>query len=54
MTEVVRFRCNNCGERFEAEAMTDEEKAEARDKSRPTSAIRCPRCGRTDIRRGWD
>lgn len=54
MTDAVRFRCNNCGHRFEAEVLTEEEKREARRDDQPVSAVRCPVCRRTDIRRGWE
>jgi len=54
MSETVRFRCNNCGHRFDAEVLTDDEKRQARLKNRPTSAVHCPQCNRTDIRRGWE
>jgi rubredoxin len=54
MSDKVRFRCNNCGHRFDADVLTEDEKREARRDERPTSAVRCPACGRTDIRRGWE
>jgi rubredoxin len=54
MTERARFRCNNCGHRFDAEVLTLDEKREYERERRPSSPIRCPVCQRTDIRRGWD
>lgn len=54
MTEIVRFRCNSCGHRFDAEVLDKDECREARRINRPTSALHCPECNRTDIRRGWD
>ncbi|RZP20265.1 MAG: zinc ribbon domain-containing protein [Erythrobacter sp.] len=54
MTEVVRFRCLNCGHRFDTEVLTEEERREARREDRPTSPVHCPKCHRTDIRRGWE
>ena len=30
VTAVVRFRCNNCGHRFEAEVLNEDERYEAR------------------------
>jgi len=54
MSETVRFRCNNCGERFTLEVLDEQEKIEARRRGRSTSAVRCPHCSRTDIRRGRD
>jgi DNA-directed RNA polymerase subunit RPC12/RpoP len=54
MSEAVRFRCINCGERFTSDVLDEQEKMEARRRGRPTSAIRCPQCGRDDLRRGWE
>jgi DNA-directed RNA polymerase subunit RPC12/RpoP len=54
MSDTVRFRCNNCGRRFEAEVLTEDEKRKAAQERRPTSAVQCPDCNRTDIRRGWE
>ncbi len=54
MTEFVRFRCNNCGHRFEKEVLDEDEQREARRDNRPTSALRCPKCRRADVRRGWE
>lgn len=54
MTRHVRFRCRNCGHRFEAEVLDEDEQREARRKGEPTSPIHCPACKRTDIRDGWE
>lgn len=54
MPEYVRFRCNNCGHRFEKEVLIEEERRKARFENRPTSPVHCPECNRTDIRRGWE
>jgi len=54
MTDVIHFRCNNCGHRFTAEVLDEVEKRDARRENRATSALHCPNCRRTDIRRGWD
>ncbi len=54
MPELARFRCINCGHRFEVEVLDDDERREARRENRPTSAVHCPECYRTDVRRGWD
>jgi len=54
MPDKVRFRCNNCGERFEAEVLDEYEKRRARDEGKPTSSVRCPKCINGEIRRGWD
>lgn len=54
MPDTVRFRCNNCGRRFETEVLDEDERRDARREKRPTNAVHCPECQRTDIRRGWD
>lgn len=54
MPESVRFRCNNCGHRFETDVLDKEELREARRKNRSTGSVYCPKCHRTDFRRGWD
>ncbi|PSJ19544.1 zinc ribbon domain-containing protein [Halomonas sp. ND22Bw] len=54
MSEKRRFRCLNCGERFQTDVLTPDEAEEARRQRRPTSAIHCPACHRTDIRDGWE
>jgi rubredoxin len=54
MTRLVRFRCKNCGHRFEAEVLDENEKREARRVRRQTYLIHCPKCYRTDIRDGWE
>jgi len=54
MTERVGFRCNNCGHRFEAEVLDEDERREARRENRPTNDVHCPECHRTEIRRGWE
>lgn len=54
MTEVVRFRCNNCGHRFEEQVLSEEEVEEAKRRREPTSSVHCPKCHRTYVRHGWD
>lgn len=54
MARKKRFRCNNCGERFEEEVLDEEEMREAARQRRPTSDVRCPGCKRIDYRDGWD
>lgn len=51
MPERVYFRCNNCGHRFETEVLEENERREARRENRPTNAVHCPKCNRTDISR---
>ena len=36
MPERIRFRCNNCGHRFEAEVLDEDERRQARRENRPT------------------
>jgi DNA-directed RNA polymerase subunit RPC12/RpoP len=43
-----RFHCLSCGHDFETEVF---EPGEAEKKRLPASAVRCPRCNRTDLRR---
>jgi DNA-directed RNA polymerase subunit RPC12/RpoP len=54
MTERIKYRCNNCGHRFEAETLTVEEKRRANEDNRDTYPIACPECLRANVRRGWD
>jgi len=54
MPENARFRCNNCGKRFETQILTKEEARDLERKGRPVYAIQCPECHRTDIRDGWE
>ena len=54
MPESVRFRCNNCGHRFEVEVLSQAEQQEAHKANRPTQTVQCPKCNRTDVRRGWE
>ena len=41
-----RYRCLNCGHRFEAEVF---EKGEAEAKRLPVGDLHCPKCNRTDV-----
>ena len=54
MPEIIRYRCLNCGHRFEEETLTREEDRELRRDGKRTYPIHCPRCNRTDCRRGWE
>ena len=42
MSEQRRYRCENCGKRFQIEVLTPEEVRRARKEGRPTSAISPP------------
>ena len=54
MTEHIRFRCSSCGHRFEAEVLNEDERRETRREIRPTNALFCIECHRTEIQRGWN
>lgn len=53
MSYRLRYRCLNCGERFEATVLTAEEVREAQRRGERLGAVHCPRCNRTDIEKGW-
>ena len=50
MTKLVRYQCQNCGNRFEAEVLTPEEVRQRERERRPMGQVHCPRCNRTDVR----
>lgn len=54
MPTKVPYRCLNCGERFEAEILSEEEKREYQRVSRPMGQVHCPKCNRLDVRKGWE
>lgn len=54
MPERKRYRCLNCGNRFEEEVLSPEERRIAEREHRPLSSISCPDCHRQDLRAGWD
>lgn len=54
MSRMVKYRCKNCGERFEKELLDEREIEQARRERQPLDAIRCPKCKRTDVREGWE
>lgn len=54
MASRKRFRCKNCGERFEVEVLTEEEVRERARRNEGTSPVCCPKCFRIDVRGGWD
>lgn len=54
MGEQRRYRCLNCGHRFEVLVLTNDEREEAQRERRPLSAITCPECHRSDYRPGWE
>lgn len=54
MSVTMRYRCLNCGNRFETIVLTVGEVEEAKLQERPLSSVHCPDCRRRDVRRGWD
>ena len=54
MTRKVRYRCRNCGYRFEAEILDDREREEAERTNQQVYAVQCPKCYRSDVREGWE
>jgi DNA-directed RNA polymerase subunit RPC12/RpoP len=54
MSTLVRYKCLNCGKRFEVEVLSKEEKEDYRRKKRPLYQIACPECKRIDVRPGWE
>lgn len=54
MTVLTRYRCMNCGKRFEIEVLTKEERREAERRQEPVYQIGCPDCRRTNVREGWE
>ena len=51
---VKRYRCLNCGNRFEMKVFTDDELREAKRRNQPVYPIHCPEFGRNAIQEGWD
>jgi hypothetical protein len=49
MTKVVRYRCKNCGNRFETPVLTEREVQEAIKEKRPHFPICCPKCGNQNL-----
>ncbi len=50
----MRYRCLNCGKRFEIDVVTPDEREEARREEQPLYDIQCPACHRSSYREGWD
>ena len=51
MSEMVGYRCKNCGEGFVIEVLTRDEVKERRKAGLPTAPITCPRCGSDHVER---
>jgi DNA-directed RNA polymerase subunit RPC12/RpoP len=55
MARKQKYRCLNCGERFELDVYSPEEQREERRRREIYfDPIRCPACKRIDFREGWD
>lgn len=56
MAERRKYRCRNCGFRFEADVLTEREERESRRRKEPVSPVACPRCfrHRDALVPGWD
>ena len=54
MPMPMRYRCLNCGERFETSILTADEVRDAKRMDQPLGQVHCPRCNRLEIRKGWD
>jgi hypothetical protein len=53
MTERAKFRYLNCGEKFEEDVLTADERRQYERERRRGSPVHCPACNRTDLRRAW-
>ena len=53
MSMQIRYRCRNCGERFETTVLTTEEVREAERRGERLGNVHCPKCHRTDLAKGW-
>jgi DNA-directed RNA polymerase subunit RPC12/RpoP len=51
MTELVRYQCVQCGDKFEVPVLTEKERREAERDRRPVFAIQCPKCGSPYVRK---
>lgn len=51
MTDVVKFRCNDCDTRFDQQILTDREKREAERDRGPVFFVQCPKCGSQRVTR---
>jgi DNA-directed RNA polymerase subunit RPC12/RpoP len=54
MSNSIKYRCLNCGDRFEAETLSQEERRDFDRKNRLYGPVRCPKCSRSDVRCGWE
>lgn len=54
MPDTKKYRCLNCGHRFEVDVLTRDERRELEEKNEPIYAISCPECSHTNYREGWE
>jgi transposase-like protein len=51
---IKRYRCKNCGYRFENDWYPPDERPQAQRQGIRFGKLHCPECNRTDIREGWE
>ena len=51
MTELVRYQCVQCGNKFDVPVLTEKERREAERDRRPVFAIQCPKCSSGQVRK---
>lgn len=54
MTEIVRYRCKQCGHHFETPILTEREHREATRDGRPVFAVHCPKSAKAVISGEFD
>ena len=50
MPERKKLQCNNCGNEWEDETLTNEERKALEHTPQNVGPIHCPRCKRTDVK----
>ncbi|MBI5260338.1 MAG: zinc-ribbon domain containing protein [Bradyrhizobium sp.] len=50
MSKNLTYQCLNCGEKFIASILSEQEQREYREQKLPYKPVRCPKCGRSDLR----
>ena len=53
MPRRKRYRCRNCGEKFEIDVLTADESRDRQRNNVPVSAVSCPKCRHQDLQEGW-
>ncbi len=49
MTQLTRYECANCHNKFEVPTLTEKERREAERDRRPVFGINCPKCGSPNL-----